>query len=70
MKNETIKGFIYAIICMLDLLAVTFIILKLTKSIDWNWLIVLSPFWGQHVIAYMIPLVLWIAERLVDKNER
>ena len=39
-----------------DLLALAFIILKLTNLIDWSWLWVLSPFWITAIIA----AVVWI----------
>jgi uncharacterized protein (DUF983 family) len=41
------------------LLAIVFIVLKLTEVITWSWLWVLSPLWIPFVIA--IPLVLIFA---------
>jgi len=40
------------------LLLIIFIILKLTKVIDWSWLWVLSPLWISASIAVLIFLVI------------
>lgn len=36
---------------LLDILAVAFIVLKLTGIISWKWVWVLSPIWGQVMIV-------------------
>ena len=41
------------------LLAIVFIVLKLTKVISWSWLWVLSPIWIPLAIGIGI-LVLWL----------
>lgn len=45
-----------------NILGIIFITLKLCKVIDWSWLWVLAPLWGQLVLAIIIVLVLKIAE--------
>ena len=42
-------------IAFTDLLAITFIVLKLTGVIDWSWIWVLCPLWiGAGVIVVVI----------------
>lgn len=41
------------------LLAIVFIVLKLTKVITWSWLWVLAPLWIPICIALAILLVVW-----------
>lgn len=38
------------------LLAIAFIVLKLTEVIDWSWLWVLSPLWA----GFAIVLIVWL----------
>ena len=40
-----------------DLLAVTFIVLKLTGVISWSWWWVLAPLWGQLVLAAIVVFI-------------
>jgi len=47
----------------LTLLQIAFIVLKLTKVIDWSWWWVLSPMWGPVAIAILAALVFWLAVR-------
>lgn len=42
------------------LLAIVFIILKLTKVIDWSWWWVLSPIWIHIAFVLIIFLFIWI----------
>lgn len=44
------------------LLAIAFIVLKLTKVINWTWLWVLSPLWIPFAIAVVFIIVLAIIE--------
>lgn len=44
----------------LDLLAIVFIVLKLTHVVDWSWWIVLAPIWGALVIAIVIVIIAYI----------
>lgn len=37
-----------------DLLAVTFIVLKLVGIIRWSWVWVLAPIWGQFVLIFLL----------------
>lgn len=47
----------------LTLLQIAFIVLKLTKVIDWSWWWVLSPMWGPVAIAILAVLVFWLVVR-------
>lgn len=42
------------------ILAIVFIVLKLTNNIDWSWWWVLSPLWIGTAFGLLI-LVLWIS---------
>lgn len=37
-----------------DVLGIVFIVLKLTGTIDWSWLWVLSPFWIGIILVILI----------------
>lgn len=39
-------------------LGITFIILKLLKIINWNWLLVLCPLWAPVIIFFIIYIIL------------
>ncbi|WP_241279734.1 hypothetical protein [Chryseobacterium cucumeris] len=39
------------------ILGTTFIVLKLTKVIDWNWWWVTAPFWGAAALGLFILLM-------------
>lgn len=41
----------------IDLLAVTFIVLKLAGIINWGWLWVLAPIWGQLVLGVILAIL-------------
>lgn len=43
----------------IGLLTITFIVLKLCKVINWNWLWVLSPLW-IYTIIILFMFVIWI----------
>ena len=43
------------------LLAIVFIVLKLTNVINWSWWWVLAPLWGQIALAVVILTVMFIA---------
>lgn len=45
------------------LLAIAFIVLKLTGFIDWEWWIVLSPIWGSALLVFVVFVVLVILDR-------
>lgn len=53
-SNSTGIGFV-------GLLTIAFIVLKLTKYIDWSWWWVLSPLWISTIIAIviLIGVVIW-----------
>ena len=42
---------------LLDLLAVAFIVLKLTHVIDWSWWWVLAPIWGVVLFAALVGIL-------------
>lgn len=42
---------------MLDILFIVFLVLKLTKTIDWSWWWVTSPLWIQLIIGFLIGLL-------------
>lgn len=46
-----------------SLLALTFIILKLTGVIHWSWLWVLSPFWITAILIILIIVISVIIRR-------
>lgn len=55
-------------ITLWSLLAVVFIVLKLTHVIDWPWLWVLAPIWIQAAIALVVISVLLIAALIKVKR--
>jgi len=40
-------------------LLLSFIVLKLSHNIDWSWIWVLSPFWGNILFQLVIALIVW-----------
>lgn len=53
-----------------DLLAITFIVLKLTGVIDWSWIWVLCPLWiGAGVIVVVIIISCIIEKILMIKKK-
>lgn len=56
MKNNQSKAGITA----LELLAITFIVLRLTNVISWSWLWVLSPIWIPAAIVVICIILLKI----------
>lgn len=48
-----------------DLLAVAFIVLKLTKVIDWSWWWVLAPIW----ISFILAVLNKVADRILEKHK-
>lgn len=40
-----------------SLLLLTFIVLKLTKVIDWSWWWVTAPVWGTFVVVFIYVLI-------------
>lgn len=51
------------------LLTLVFIVLKLTKSIDWSWLWVLSPIWIMIIIATLAILAYVYVNWYEDKKD-
>lgn len=46
-----------------DLLLIAFIALKLAGKINWSWIWVLCPFWGQFVILGIGFIILWVVNK-------
>ena len=57
-ENNTSKG-----IGFTGLLTIVFIVLKLTKVINWSWLWVLSPLWISLVIGLLLIIIYFIIVR-------
>ena len=53
---------------VLDILALIFIVLKLSGLITWSWMWVLSPIWIQLVIVLLIFLVFFIRDPWLFKR--
>lgn len=51
-----------------------FIVLKLIRLIEWDWIIVLSPLWGSFVLIFLIYIIgkvgLWICLKLISKRKK
>lgn len=56
-ENSTtvIKG-----VGLLDLTFLVFLVLKLTKVIDWSWWWVTAPLWGQVVLALIGAVIAFV----------
>ena len=54
MKNDNT---VIRSVVLIDLLAVTFIVLKLTGVISWSWWLVLAPLWGQLVLGAIVVFI-------------
>jgi hypothetical protein len=49
------------------LLAIVFIVLKLTKVISWSWWWVLSPLWIPVALTFVF-IIVWVATLFFDKR--
>ena len=56
-ENNTNTGIGFA-----GALQIVFIVLKLTKYIDWSWVWVLAPTWIEFILVVIAIIVLVIAE--------
>lgn len=45
-------------------LFIVFLVLKLTNTIDWSWLWVLSPLWIEFGVALIVVGIVWIVHRI------
>lgn len=50
---------------------ITFLVLKLTETVDWSWWVVTSPLWifaALVVLMYLVwaPVMLWFAKDTVN----
>ena len=50
-------------ISFLGLLTIVFIALKLTHVIDWSWVWVLAPLWGQIILGIILIILYVIANK-------
>jgi len=53
-------------ISILGLLGVAFVVLKLTKAIDWSWWYVTMPFWGGLALLIIIIFIAFIISIIRD----
>ena len=60
MKNRSLS-FGWGALC--EILTVVFVILKLTKTIDWGWLWVLAPLWIGTILALVFWLIIYLTFR-------
>lgn len=54
----------------LDALFLVFLVLKLTKVIDWSWWWITAPLWGQvalFIIALVVATIVLIIFKIIDK---
>lgn len=66
MANNNINNYNSTGISFGGLLTIVFIVLKLTKYIDWSWLWVLSPLWLPIAFILVIGFILFIINLLLD----
>lgn len=64
MENNTVRSGIGFI----DLLQITFIVLKLCGVIQWSWLWVLSPIWIGLIIACIVVIIIVIIAVIIKKD--
>lgn len=50
------------------LLGIVFLVLRLTDVIDWNYFLVLLPFWGGFVIDVLVTFVIASVGLHIAKN--
>jgi hypothetical protein len=62
-KNE----FGEALIGQTTFILLIFIILKVSHSIQWAWVWVLSPFWGMILIGWLI-LTVWVLNDIFKRK--
>ena len=53
-------------ITFLQLLTLVFVVLKLTKYIDWSWWWVLAPLWIPVALVFVVVFILGIIGAIVD----
>ena len=66
MKDKTSTGGI----SFLGLLTIVFITLKLIGTIDWSWLLVLSPIWIPIALVFLILLIQLTIAALSSVNDK
>lgn len=63
MKNRNYTQGTAASIGLADIVQVVFIILKLTKLIDWSWIWVLSPMWITAILVFLGIFIIFLVDR-------
>lgn len=49
------------------LLTIVFIVLKLTKIINWSWLWVLAPIWIPIIITVIIVIIMFVIAKIASR---
>ena len=73
MSNRESSVTVLGGIGLLDATFLIFLILKLTKVIDWSWWWVTAPFWGQFalmIVATIIISIIYGILKLIQKIKR
>ena len=66
-KNEKSSGGASGGIGFVGVLTVAFVVLKLTKVIDWTWGWVLSPLWISLAVVVAILLIVMLMQYIINK---
>ena len=73
MSNRESSVTVLGGIGLFDVTFLVFLVLKLTKVIDWSWWWVTAPFWGQFVLVIVAAIIISIIYgilKLIQKIER
>ena len=55
-------------ITFLQLLTIVFVVLRLTKYIDWSWWWVLAPLWVPVALVIAVVFILGVIGVIIDKR--
>lgn len=70
MKNNENNVNVSSEIGFIEALQIVFIVLKLIKVINWNWVWVLSPTWIPLLITIICLLIVRIIYKIEGRNEK
>lgn len=70
MKNNENNVNVSSGIGFIEALQIVFIVLKLVKVINWNWVWVLSPTWIPLLITIICLLIVRIIYKIEGRNEK
>lgn len=70
MKNNENNVNVSSEIGFIEALQIVFIVLKLVKVINWNWVWVLSPTWIPLLITIICLLIVRIIYKIEGRNEK